>query len=263
VARSDRTDREGAAGAGEAAVLAILSRYYPGASDGWSLALASLGKPEPDFTGQARLLGQATARLHGELARAFGTVRLARQALSDLADMMSAELDLAVAEVPELRPYRDSIRACYTSLARLSDQVVAQRIHGDYHLGQVLGTDGGWVVLDFEGEPSVPLALRRAYAPALRDVAGMLRSFDYAARHQLQHAPADQRLQASVLDWAERCSDAFCSGYAEAGGADPRDSGPLLRALVFQKSVYEAVYEARHRPGWLPIPLAAIAKAAQ
>jgi maltokinase len=244
-------------------VLAILSRYFPGASDGWSLALASLGKPEPDFTGQARLLGQATARLHADLAAAFGTVRLARQTLGDLADTMNAELGLAVAEVPALRPYQASIRGCYAELAGLSSQVVAQRIHGDYHLGQVLGTDGGWVVLDFEGEPSVPLALRRGYASALRDVAGMLRSFDYAARHRLLHVPADQRLQASALEWARRCSDAFCAGYAEAGGADPRASGPLLRALIFQKSVYEAVYEARHRPGWLPIPLSAIAKAAQ
>ncbi len=247
----------------ESMVLAILSRYFAGSTDGWSLAMASLHSTGPGFTGEARLLGQATATLHAELAGAFGTAALPRQALADLADAMSAELDLAVSQVPELRPYQHAVRARYAELGGLTGQLITQRVHGDYHLAQVLRTDRGWVVLDFEGEPSVPLVLRRGYAPALRDVAGMLRSFDYAARHQLHHRPADQRLKATALDWARRCSDAFCTGYADAGGPDPRASGPLLRALILSKAVYEAVYEARHRPAWLPIPLAAIAEAAR
>jgi maltokinase len=109
----------------------------------------------------------------------------------------------------------------------------------------------------------VPLARRRAFAPALRDVAGMLRSFDYAGRHEALHHPRDRRLAEAASAWIRRCQDAFCAGYAEVIGEEPRSSEQLLRALILQKAVYEAVYEARHRPGWLPIPLAAIAEASR
>lgn len=244
-------------------VLAILSEYIADASDGWSLATASLRAQDPDFSAESRVLGQATAELHAQLAAAFGSRLISHQALTDLADTMTADLERAVIEVPELGMYRADMAACYAEFAEFASPVLAQRIHGDYHLAQVLGNDGSWVVLDFEGEPSVPLAQRRAYAPALRDVAGMLRSFDYVARHQMLERATDQRLQAIALDWATRCSEAFCAGYAQASGADPRASGPLLRALIFAKAVYEAVYEARHRPDWLPIPLSAIAEAAR
>jgi maltokinase len=251
-----------------------LSVYFARSTDAWTLATASLQAPAPDFSSESRLLGQATARLHAEMAAAFGTSMLARPALADLVDAMSAELTQAINVVPALREHEAPVRACYARLAEPETEVAVQRIHGDYHLAQVLGTDGarhrgddptrppsGWVVLDFEGEPSVPLASRRAFAPALRDVAGMLRSFDYAARHQALRYPDDQRLGQVAADWVRHCQDAFCAGYAELTGSDPRHSGPLLRALTLQKAVYEAVYEARHRPDWLPIPLGAIAEA--
>jgi maltokinase len=258
----------------EPTVLAILSVYFARSTDAWTLATASLQAPAPDFSSESRLLGQATARLHAEMAAAFGTSMLARPALADLVDAMSAELTQAINVVPALREHEAPVRACYARLAEPGTEVAVQRIHGDYHLAQVLGTDAaghrgdepprppsGWVVLDFEGEPSVPLASRRAFAPALRDVAGMLRSFDYAARHQALRYPDDQRLGQVAADWVRHCQDAFCAGYAELTGSDPRHSGPLLRALTLQKAVYEAVYEARHRPDWLPIPLGAIAEA--
>lgn len=242
-------------------VLAILSTYFPQATDGWKLAIASLRTGDPDFSSQSRLLGEATANLHAELAEAFGASTLPRPALADLTANMAAELDAALGVVAGLAEYRPAINACYAELAEYGEPIQIQRIHGDYHLEQVLGTGGGWVILDFEGEPSVPLARRRAFAPALRDVAGMLRSFDYAARHaELEH-PEDQRLRSIATEWVRGSQDAFCAGYGEAGGDDPRRSGPLLRALTLQKAVYEAVYEARHRPGWLPIPLNAIAEA--
>ncbi len=241
-------------------LLAILSRYFPGATSAWDLATATLGATPADFTSRARTLGTATAGMHTELAGAFGVRPLPQGELAGEAARMNDHLDAALAEVPRLRQHEDGLRACYAALAQHQGEVLTQRVHGDYHLGQVLATNGGWIVLDFEGEPSVPLEQRRAFAPPMRDVAGMLRSFDYAARQQLLTGPAGQLPPERALSWAEKCQAAFCDGYASACGVDPRASGPLLRALIMAKAVYEAVYEARHRPDWLPIPLAAIAE---
>jgi maltokinase len=261
---------------GEPALLAILSRYLPGASDGWSLAATSLrdlyspqGAAEPgtihpdqaggDFAGEAFRLGSATAEVHADLAAAFGATELAPGALRDLAGQMARRLDIADAEVPELHPYAAKVRGYYADLAATGGPVPVQRVHGDYHLGQVLRTATGWVVLDFEGEPAVPLEERRAPSVALRDVAGMLRSFDYAARHQLLDRPDGEKLRDLADEWVERSQAAFCKGYAEAGGMDPQAHGTLLRALMLDKAVYEVVYEARHRPSWLSVPLDSIA----
>jgi maltokinase len=148
----------------------------------------------------------------------------------------------------------------YSSLAKLTEPVPAQRVHGDYHLGQVMRTQTEWVVLDFEGEPASPLAQRRARSSPLRDVAGMLRSFDYAARHQLITRPRSPELAAAASDWVRRNSEAFCSGYAEAGGLDPGRNAVVLRAMVLDKAVYEVIYEARNRPTWLEIPLESLAE---
>jgi maltokinase len=266
----------------DSTVLAILSEFYPNSTDGWSLATASLHEADPDFSAEAELLGRATAQLHAELAAAFGTATMPTSAVDELIGQLASDLARSIEIAPALAEYESAILACYANFAASTQELQIQRIHGDYHLGQVLGIDppgrgapgGGppgpaerppgiarWVILDVEGEPLVPLAQRRAFAPAMRDVAGMLRSFDYAARHQLLHDPDNHQLASVAADWVSRCQDAFCSGYGAASGTDPRASDRLLRALTLSKAVYEAVYETRHRPGWLPIPLQAIAAA--
>ena len=258
--------------------LAILSRYLRLATDGWSFAATSVRDlyamtedaqaatgvsaedAGGDFAGEAYRLGTATAQVHADLAAAFGTEELTAEAVGELTERMFRKLDQTVAAVPELAKYADMISDSYAALARLRGPFPVQRIHGDYHLGQVLRTETGWVVLDFEGEPATPLAERRARDSALRDVAGMLRSFDYAARHQLiGHADA-AALSDTARDWVGRNAAAFCAGYAEAGGQDPAAHHVLLRALQLDKAVYEVLYEARHRPSWLPIPLDSLAE---
>jgi maltokinase len=174
------------------------------------------------------------------------------------ARQLHERLDAAVAVVPELAAHADAIRAVYTQIGALTASVPIQRIHGDLHLGQVLRTQDGWVLLDFEGEPARTLAERTALMSPLRDVAGMLRSFDYAARHLLAERPGEQHLAYRAAEWADRNREAFCDGYAKAAGSDPREASVLLRAFELDKAVYEVVYEARNRPSWLPIPLGSI-----
>ena len=259
---------------GATTVLAILSRYLRAASDGWSLAATSVrdlyategaraAEAGGDFAGEAERLGVATAQVHRDLADAFGHSVLEPEAIRELAEQMYRRLDMAIATVPELARHADKIGDAYSSLAKLIEEVPAQRVHGDYHLGQVMRTQTGWVVLDFEGEPASPLAQRRARSSPLRDVAGMLRSFDYAARHQLiAHPDAEHysTLAAKASDWVRRNGDAFCAGYAAAGGLDPAENSVLLRAMLLDKAVYEVTYEARNRPTWVPIPLESIAE---
>ncbi|MEW1863022.1 maltokinase [Streptomyces sp. NPDC088194] len=240
----------------EPTTLGVLQRFLPGSSDGWALALASVAE-DGDFRAEAAALGRATAEVHQALASALPVHRLDGRALERVAAAMTRRLEETAAEVPAVRPFAGALRSAYDDLAKLGagtgpgGVVIAQRIHGDLHLGQALrGPDGEWVLIDFEGEPARPLAERRRPAPPVQDVAGMLRSFDYAAHHS-GNGP-----------WAARHRDAFCAGYAGVAGTDPREQPVLIRAFETDKAVYEARYEARHRPAWLPIPLSALARLA-
>jgi maltokinase len=149
----------------------------------------------------------------------------------------------------------------YDRLAEAGSELSLQRIHGDLHLGQVLRTVLRWVVIDFEGAPAAPLEERRRPDSPLRDLAGMLRSFDYAARHRLMEVGnATSQLEYRADEWSRRNRDAFLTGYTAAAESDPRDQDAALRAFEADKAVYEAVYEARHRPDWGHLPLAALAQ---
>ena len=253
-------------------VLAVLSRVLRAAVDGWSLAATSVrdlyasgsaraAEAGGDFAGEARRLGEATAEVHRDLALAFGVDELPAAALRDLSAQLLARLDTAVSAVPELARHQGKLRAAFADVAALDGPLEVQRIHGDYHLGQALRTHSGWVVLDFEGEPAAPLEERRGRYPALRDVAGMMRSLDYAARFQLAGHEDAEQVAAAARDWVRRNQAAFCTGYSGAGGPDPAKHAILVRALTLDKAVYEVLYEARNRPSWVPIPLGSIVDA--
>ncbi len=214
--------------------LACAQEYVADAIDGWTLATSA----GASFTASARGLGAATARVHAALAELFGTGPADDRARTAIVRGWQERLVLAEAAVPALAP-RAAQLAQRFARAAASAWPALQRIHGDLHLGQTLRSpERGWLLLDFEGEPLRPLAERTAPDLALRDVAGMLRSCDYAG--------------------ARDAGGTFLHGYAAASGLAVADDDPLLLALQLDKAVYEARYEATFRPSWLPIPLAGI-----
>ncbi|MFI7703349.1 aminoglycoside phosphotransferase [Nonomuraea sp. NPDC049480] len=249
--------------------LAIMQEYLSTANDGWDLALTSVrdlyaSPPEitaaeagGDFAGESQRLGIATAQVHRELAAAFPIEIVEPHEIKRMAETFRRRLGRAVSEVPELREHARVIDDVYHQMELLTGEVPVQRVHGDYHLGQVMRTPTDWVVLDFEGEPGQPLAERRALSSPLRDVAGMLRSFDYAARHLLAGRPEAGELEPRAQEWADHNRAAFLDGYVEGGGVINQADAALLRAFELSKAVYEVVYEARNRPTWVSIPLAA------
>ena len=255
--------------------VAMLQDYASNSADGWSMALTSVrdllaeGDLRPDevggdFAGEATRLGRTVAAVHTELARALGTARLDADGVRAVADWMLARLDHAAAAVPQVAERRAAIAAVLEGVtSAASTGLLVQRVHGDLHLGQELRTPRGWLVIDFEGEPSRPLTDRVRPDSPLRDVAAMLRSFDYAAFHQLAEwepgtgdtSSPPSHLQRRAQEWADRNRSAFCDGYAEITGADPREDVAVLRAYELDKAVYEVLYETRNRPHWLSIPL--------
>ena len=152
-----------------------------------------------------------------------------------IADDMVRRLDAAVAAAPALEPHRDLLAARFEKLR--GRRLAAQRVHGDFHLGQTLLTPDGWRIIDFEGEPLKTLAERRLPDSRWRDVAGMVRSLSYAtSAHAEPTAP-------ETLAWAQRARDAFLD---------------VLAAYEADKAGYETVYETLNRPAWVDIPLSAI-----
>jgi maltokinase len=255
----------------EPATVAMLQQFVPNASDGWRLATASVrdlyaegdlhaDEVGGDFAGESARLGVALAETHQALQEHFPTEQWSSEQITALVDGMHRRLDEALGVVPELAEHAERLRTTFDHVRRIRDLTV-QQIHSDLHLGQTLRTVKGWKIVDFEGEPAKPLSERLLPDSRWRDVAGMLRSFDYAPRvvertaKESEYVGEEQR-KFRAAEWADRNREAFLTAYA--GGELTVDQETLLLAYVADKAVYEVVYEARNRPGWVEIPLAAI-----
>ena len=236
---------------------AMVQELISPAVEGRDLALERLAAGE-SFADEALELGRATGQVHADLRRVMPTHVLTEPEVDALADRLLWRLDQAATIVEDIVPLMPALRACIDALRTLDHPLEVQRVHGDLHLQQVMRGEDGWKLLDFEGEPGSSMAARTAPDHALRDVAGMLRSFAYAAAQGGADRDPDE-----VAQWLEDCEVAFLAGYAEAAAQPPAGEGvkadrAVLSAYLVDKAAYEAVYERRNRPDWLPIPMSAL-----
>jgi trehalose synthase-fused probable maltokinase len=240
------------------------------------------------------LLGKRTAELHLALASENDNAGFAPEPFTaefqskqgqSFAELTTGVLRLLRARIPDVPPeYRDKsqeiLRREHDILRRLHDgfsapiQAMRVRIHGDYHLGQVLYTGADFVIIDFEGEPARPLAERRIKQSPLQDVAGMLRSFHYAAFAPLLMPAANSSVSLGknaglgrLADMWSRCAaNRFLVQYYETSGAaqylpaDARERARILETYLLAKAIYELGYELNNRPGWVGIPLEGISR---
>jgi maltokinase len=253
------------------ATLGVAQRFMAGAVGGWELALDRISTDPAAFLISLGALGQVTAALHNALASdneepAFAPEEPSQEALALLVATLDEDIDRVFLRLPDdervaaLAGRGQDVREQISQRAQLGIGGRLIRTHGDFHLGQTLHAPGGWLIIDFEGEPARPLFERRQKNSPLRDVAGMLRSFAYAAS-----ASAIQRSMPAPGDFERRARDTFLERYLTeidsallpAGDAAIRN---LLSIFELEKAVYELQYELDNRPDWLPIPVAGITR---
>jgi len=253
------------------ATLGILQEYLAGARDGWELALDGLQRDPEALLGDLRTLGTVTGDLHTALGSegsdpAFAPEEPSMEALALLTADVDEQIERVFVELPDIEAVApiagrgQDVRELLQSLSHLGAGGRVIRTHGDLHLGQTMRTDRGWVILDFEGEPARPLPERRRKRPPLRDVAGMLRSFSYAAAgvRILRGAEPPE-------DWEDRAREVFMEGYREHvdGSLLPpgqQATDQLLAVFELEKAIYELRYEINNRPDWVGIPVAGIVR---
>jgi trehalose synthase-fused probable maltokinase len=251
------------------ATLAIAQHFVPGDGDGWDIAVDAIAAGRADeLIARLRMLGETTGALHTVLGSdatdpSFAPEEPSVEALGLLTASVDEEIEAlfnSLPDLPELEPILgrgEDIREQLRGLTHVGDVGKVIRTHGDFHLGQALWTGEGWVVLDFEGEPARTVVERRQKRSPLRDVAGMLRSFAYAAS-----AASLERGVEPPVGWEERARDAFLDGYlSEVDPALIPSAGGLERLLAvfeLEKAVYELRYELDNRPDWVRIPVAGI-----
>jgi maltokinase len=254
------------------ATLGILQQYLAGASDGWELALDMLASDPDGLLEHIRTLGTVTGDLHTALGSdasdpAFAPDEPSTESLSLLTATVDEQIERVFVELPEMDAVAplagrgQDVRESLQLLSHIGAGGKVIRTHGDLHLGQTMLTpDRGWVLLDFEGEPARSLPERRLKRSPLRDVAGMLRSFSYAAAGAeiLRGRPAPP-------DWEGRAREAYLKGYrahADAALLPPGQEAidKLLAVFELEKAVYELRYELNNRPDWVAIPVAGIVR---
>ncbi|WP_343319253.1 1,4-alpha-glucan branching protein GlgB [Arthrobacter sp. TMP15] len=239
--------------------LFVIHDFIAGAKDGWALALEAAGK-QCDFSQHAHAIGASLARVHAGLRNSLGARSYEPSEKASFIEAISTRLQAAWALVgTAVGPYEADFQNVLTQLRKIKTLPPVQRIHGDLHLGQLLhkesAGESGWYILDFEGEPLRPLADRGLPDVTLRDLAGMLRSFDYAGA---QAAATEEVTAAQGARWSKQCADAFINGYAEASGEVIARNSALFVALWLDKALYEIVYEVQNRPSWAWVPIKAV-----
>ncbi|MCI5826407.1 MAG: hypothetical protein MR006_07060 [Arcanobacterium sp.] len=250
-----------------AADVLVAAEFLAGSTDAWQLITSQLlsaaghgtnssADLHPELTAtiaSIARLGTLTRAMHQQLAEQLILLDPTDTARAAQLESWKSRAEHALVLAPELRELTPAITATFERAAR-AHWPLLQRIHGDYHLGQVLGTaTGQWRVIDFEGEPLRPLSERIQPDLALRDVAGMLRSISYAAGFAEKNGADPREMHA----WERSAHKAFLESYTPLS-SDPKraaDYETVLRALVLDKALYEVAYEAAYRPSWVDIPV--------
>jgi maltokinase len=253
------------------ATLGILQEYVPGGHDGWDRALTTMNEDPDRFLDSLGRLGEVTGHMHAVLGSdakdpAFCPEETSAESLGLLTATVDEEIESIFMDLPEgnpeLEPIRgrgEEVRERLRLLTNLGGTGRVIRHHGDFHLGQTLWADADWVLLDFEGEPARSLPERRRKRSPLRDVAGMVRSFAYAAS-----AAKLLRGVEPPAAWEERARAEFLEGYRKTIDQNLVPSGAsmdkLLKVFELEKAVYELRYELNNRPDWVKIPVAGIVR---